>query len=118
MGRPPASARAGCGSSFGTFENFFAGRARYLRDDRFTLTNDQFHVEGRHIRTLSTGELFERPKALRTHDRDVNAATNPRNMAVSSTASACGGEGAGPARERRVKPAQRKQESNGNVNYG
>jgi putative transposase len=53
-----------------------------------------------------------------SHDRDVNAATNLRNMAVSSTASACGGEGAGPARERRVKPAPAKQESNGKVNYG
>lgn len=50
-----------------------------------------------------------------SHDRDVNAAINLRNMAVSSTASACGGEGAGPARERRVKPAPAKQESNGNA---
>jgi len=32
------------------------------------------------------------------HDRDVNAAINLRNMAVSSTVAACGGEGAGPAR--------------------
>jgi putative transposase len=30
-----------------------------------------------------------------SHDRDVNAAINLRNMAVSSTASACGGEGTG-----------------------
>ena len=29
------------------------------------------------------------------HDRDVNAALNLRNMAVSSTVSACGAEGAG-----------------------
>jgi putative transposase len=53
-----------------------------------------------------------------SHDRDVNAATNLRNMAVSSTASACGGGGAGPARRRRVKPAPAKQESDGKVNYG
>ena len=33
------------------------------------------------------------------HDRDMNAAINLKNMAVSSTASACGGEGAGPVRE-------------------
>jgi putative transposase len=38
------------------FENFFAGRARFPRfrrkgrDDRFTLSNDQFRIEGRHIR--------------------------------------------------------------------
>jgi putative transposase len=48
-----------------------------------------------------------------SHDRDVNAAINLRNKAVSSTASACGWEGPGPARERRAK-----QESNGKVNYG
>ena len=52
-----------------------------------------------------------------SHDRDVNAAINLRNAAVSSTASACGGEGAGPVRERRAKPAPAKQESNGKVNY-
>ncbi|MDY0964480.1 RNA-guided endonuclease TnpB family protein [Massilia sp. CFBP9026] len=33
------------------------------------------------------------------HDRDVNAAINLRNMAVSSTASACGGAGTGLARQ-------------------
>ena len=58
------------------------------------------------------------PDCGASHDRDVNAATNLRNMAVSSTASVCGGEGAGPARERMVKPAPVKQESNGKANYG
>ncbi len=48
-----------------------------------------------------------------SHDRDINAAINLRNMAVSSTVSACGGEGAGLARECKVKPAPVKQESNG-----
>jgi len=52
------------------------------------------------------------------NDRDVNAAINLRNVAVSSTASACGGEGAGPAREREAKPAPMKQESNCKVNFG
>jgi putative transposase len=52
------------------------------------------------------------------HNRDVNAAINLRNMAVSSTASACGGEGSGLAREREAKPAPVKRESNGKVNYG
>ena len=42
-----------------------------------------------------------------SHDRDVNAATNLRNMAVSSIASACGGEGAGLARERRANRPRR-----------
>jgi putative transposase len=53
-----------------------------------------------------------------SHDRDVNAAINLESMAVSSTASACGGEGAGPARVRRVKPAPAKQESNRKANCG
>jgi putative transposase len=33
------------------------------------------------------------------HDRDVNAAVNLKNMAVSSTVSACGEEGSGPGRK-------------------
>jgi putative transposase len=53
-----------------------------------------------------------------SNERDVNAAINLRNVAVSSTASACGGEGSGPVRERTVKPAPAKQESNGKVYYG
>jgi putative transposase len=38
--------------------------------------------------------------------------------ALATTATACGGEGAGPARKCRVKPAPAKQASNGQVNYG
>lgn len=44
------------------------------------------------------------------HDRDVNAAVNLKNMAVSSTVSACGEEGAGRSRKTPVKPASVKQE--------
>ena len=44
------------------------------------------------------------------HDRDLNAATNLKNMAVSSTVSACGEEGSGRARKSAVKPASVKQE--------
>jgi putative transposase len=33
------------------------------------------------------------------HDRDVNAATNLKNLAMSSIATACGGNGSGPVRE-------------------
>ncbi|MDR2787738.1 MAG: transposase, partial [Candidatus Accumulibacter sp.] len=46
------------------------------------------------------------------HDRDVNAAINLRNNAVSSTASACGGEGAGSCRKTGAKPSPAKQEAN------
>ncbi|HEU4854988.1 MAG TPA: RNA-guided endonuclease TnpB family protein [Nitrosospira sp.] len=44
------------------------------------------------------------------HDRDVNAAVNLKNMAVSSTVSACGEDGSGSGRKTRVKPASVKQE--------
>jgi putative transposase len=43
------------------FQNFFAGRTRYPtfrqkgRDDRFTLTNDQFNIEGKRIRIPKLG---------------------------------------------------------------
>ena len=43
------------------------------------------------------------------HDRDINAAVNLKNMAVSSTVSVCGEEGAGLGRKTRVKPASVKQ---------
>ncbi|MDT1877962.1 transposase, partial [Acinetobacter baumannii] len=45
------------------FENFFTGRAGYPRfrrkgrDDRFTLTNDQFRVEDKRIRIPKLGWL-------------------------------------------------------------
>lgn len=63
-------------------------------------------------------KLSELPLAVRQwscpacgadHDRDVNAAINLRNLAVSSTVSVCGEEGAGSARKSRSKPASVKQ---------
>jgi putative transposase len=47
------------------------------------------------------------------HDRDVNAAINLKNLAVSFTVSACGEAGSGHACKRKVKPTPMKQESNG-----
>jgi len=44
------------------------------------------------------------------HERDVNAAQNLRNLAVSSTVSACEEEGSGLDRKFQVKPASAKQE--------
>jgi putative transposase len=58
------------------------------------------------------------PNCAMQHDRDVNAAINLRNMAVSSTVSACGGKGAGLARECKTKPAPAKQESSGKAALG
>ncbi|SEJ30383.1 transposase, IS605 OrfB family, central region, partial [Azotobacter beijerinckii] len=45
------------------------------------------------------------PDCQARHDRDGNAAINLKHYAVSSTVSACGGEGAGPGGNARVKPA-------------
>ena len=44
------------------------------------------------------------------HDRDVNAARNLKNMAVSSTVAVCGEEGSGLRRKTKTKPASIKQE--------
>lgn len=46
------------------------------------------------------------------HDRDANAAMNLKNMAVSSTVSACGEDGSGLRRKTKTKPASVKQEVN------
>jgi len=46
------------------------------------------------------------------HGRDVNAAINLKNLAVSSTVSACGEESAGSGRKPRVKLSSMKQEVN------
>lgn len=43
------------------------------------------------------------------HDRDINAAINLANYAVSSTVSACRAEGSGSSRKARTKPAAMKQ---------
>jgi len=52
------------------------------------------------------------PECGMQHDRDLNAAINLRNMAVSSTVSACGEEGSGFGRRPKVKPSSTKQEAN------
>jgi putative transposase len=44
------------------------------------------------------------------HDRDLNAAVNLKNMAMSSIATACGGNGPGPVREHGTNPVPLKQE--------
>ena len=53
------------------------------------------------------------PPCQAHHDRDVNAAINLKNLAVSSTVSACGEAGSGHVCKRKVKPTPMKQESNG-----
>jgi hypothetical protein len=46
------------------------------------------------------------PACHATHDRDLNAATNLARYAVSSTVSACGGEGSGSGYLLTVKPVR------------
>ena len=58
------------------------------------------------------------PECGSVHDRDVNAAINLRNLAVSSTVSACGEEGSGSGRKTRTKPASAKQESSSKLPMG
>ena len=53
-----------------------------------------------------------------SHDRDVNAAINLVNYAVSSTVSVCGGDGSGSRCKPIVKPAPVKQEFNRKLDLG
>ena len=57
-----------------------------------------------------------------SEDREIrragNAAINLKNLAVSSTVSACGEEGSGSGRKTRTKPASVKQESSSKATYG
>lgn len=57
------------------------------------------------------------PNCGTQHDRDVNASINLRNYAVSSTVSACGGEGSGHGDITMVKPAPKKQEVSAKTAY-
>lgn len=58
------------------------------------------------------------PACGSVHDRDVNAAINLKNLAVSSTVSACGEEGSGIGCKLKTKPASAKQESSSKATYG
>jgi putative transposase len=58
------------------------------------------------------------PGCNTSHDRDINAANNLKNLAVSSTVSVCGEEGSDFVRKGNVKPASMKQKSNAIATYG
>jgi len=58
------------------------------------------------------------PECGSIHDRDVNAAINLRNLAVSPTVSACGEDGSGLGRKLKTKPASAKQESSSKLPMG
>ncbi|MFD2407843.1 RNA-guided endonuclease InsQ/TnpB family protein [Azorhizophilus paspali] len=80
------------------FKNFFAGRARYPRlrrkgvHDRFTLTNDQFALDGCRIRIPNLGWVRMR-EALRFSGKILSATISrvaDRWFASSKTCSCCG----------------------------
>jgi putative transposase len=81
--------------------------------DRFFASSKTCSACGHKLETLSMSvRQWTCPHCETEHDRDVNAAINLRNNAVSSTVSACGEEGAGRSRKTPVKPASTKQEPN------
>lgn len=91
---------------------------RVVVADRWYPSSKTCSCCGYRLATLALGvREWTCPGCGAIHDRDHNAATNLENMAVSSTASACGGKGPGPVRMRRVKPVPAKQESSGKASF-
>lgn len=87
---------------------------RVLIADRWYPSSKLCSCCGHLLEALSLGmRNWTCPGCAVTHDRDVNAAVNLQHIAASSAVTACGGDGAGPARKRKTKPAPAKQESNG-----
>ncbi|MFC5551831.1 RNA-guided endonuclease InsQ/TnpB family protein [Massilia aerilata] len=65
--------------------------------DRWYPSSKTCSACGHVLETLALGQRsWSCPGCATEHDRDVNAAMNLRNLAVSSTVTACGGEGSGP----------------------
>jgi putative transposase len=79
--------------------------------DRFFASSMTCSCCGHKLESLPLAmRKWMRPECDANHDRDVNAALNLKNMAVSSTVSACGEEGSGLGRKAKTKPASVKQE--------
>jgi putative transposase len=81
--------------------------------DRFFPSSKRCSVCGHKLEELPLSmREWTCPACGAHHDRDVNAALNLRNYAVSSTVSACGEEGAGSRCKTGTKPSSAKQEAN------
>lgn len=79
--------------------------------DRFYASSKTCSACGRKLDDLPLSvREWTCPSCGTVHYRDVNAAVNLKNMAVSSTVAACGEEGSGLGRKTQVKPASAKQE--------
>jgi len=86
--------------------------------DRWYPSSKTCSACGHRLETLSLSVRdWTCPECGSVHDRDVNAAINLRNLAVSSTVSACGEEGSGLGRKLKAKPASVKQESSSKATY-
>ena len=85
--------------------------------DRFYPSSKTCSVCGYKLESLPLSvRKWECPGCGTNHDRDLNAAINLKNMAVSSTVTACGEEGSGSSRKTRVKPSSERQEASGRFN--
>lgn len=85
--------------------------------DRFFASSKTCSACGHKLETLPLSvREWTCPACGAFHDRDVNAAVNLKDLAVSSTVSACGEEGAGRCRKATAKPASVKQEASGRFN--
>ena len=81
--------------------------------DRFFASSKTCSACGEKVEKLPLSiRQWDCPTCGASHDRDVNAAMNLANYAVSYTVSACGGEGSGLGRKSKTKPAPTKQEFN------
>ena len=81
--------------------------------DRFFASSKTCSACGAKVEKLPLSvRQWDCPTCGTSHDRDVNAAMNLANYAVSYTVSACGGEGSGLGRKSKTKPAPVKQEFN------
>ena len=85
--------------------------------DRFYPSSKTCSVCGYKLESLPLSvRKWKCPGCGTDHNRDLNAAINLKNMAVSSTVTACGEEGSGSSRMTRVKPSLEKQEASSGFN--
>lgn len=85
--------------------------------DRFYPSSKTCSVCGYKLESLPLSvRKWKCPGCGTDHDRDLNAAINLKNMAVSSTVTACGEEGSGSSRMTRVKPSLEKQGASSGFN--
>ena len=85
--------------------------------DRFYPSSKTCSVCGYKLESLPLSvRKWKCPGCGTDHDRDLNAAINLKNMAVSSTVTVCGEEGSGSSRKTRVKPSSEKQEASSGFN--